>query len=119
MLEGLWIVRFLEPNDPTADLNGGVAVIESGKIFGGDSGYFYVGEIEPTSNAVWQMKLQITRHDQNIESVFGDVDQFSLIGSSKQIADDDQGRRRLRVELFLLNGEQGLVAELKKVAELP
>ena len=70
MIEGLWIVKFLTPNDPSMDLNGGVVVVESGKIFGGDSGYFYIGSMEPSGSSVWSSELTITRHDPSIESVF-------------------------------------------------
>lgn len=44
-VEALWTVRF---GDGASDqeLNGGVAVLETGRIFGGDSAYAYVGRYQ-------------------------------------------------------------------------
>lgn len=119
MIEGLWIVKFLTPNDPSMDLNGGVVVVESGKIFGGDSGYFYIGSMEPSGSGNWNSELTITRHDPGIESVFGDVDQFKLFGSIRLEGEDDCGRPRLMANLAPKDSPLQMTAELIRVADLP
>ncbi len=119
MIEGLWIVKFLAPNDPSMDLNGGVVVVESGKIFGGDSGYFYIGSMEPNGSGVWHSELTITRHDPGIESVFGDIDQFKLFGPIKREGEDNLGRPRLIAQLKPKESTLQMTAELIRVADLP
>lgn len=117
MIEGLWVVKFLTPNDPTMELNGGVVVVETGKIYGGDSGYFYVGSMEPSSNGVWNTTITITRHDPDIESIFGDIDTFDLTGQIKRNDKDTTGRPTLIAKLAH-NGAQ-MTAVLYRVADLP
>jgi hypothetical protein len=46
-VEGLWIVRFGTADDPEivpGYSNAGVVVLETGRIFGGDFGHFYLGD---------------------------------------------------------------------------
>ncbi|MGH8057627.1 MAG: hypothetical protein ACREOH_10405 [Candidatus Entotheonellia bacterium] len=40
-MEGLWTAEF---GTASGMLNGGVVVLESGRILGGDSGYYYTGK---------------------------------------------------------------------------
>lgn len=54
MIEGLWVIRFQGPGYEGFDLNGGVVVIESGRVLGGDSGYYYLGDISPTAAGMWR-----------------------------------------------------------------
>jgi hypothetical protein len=43
MSEGLYVVEFGDVGT-AATRNGGVAVLETNRIFGGDSGYYYLGK---------------------------------------------------------------------------
>ena len=46
-VEGLWIIRFGDANMPEiipGYSNAGIVVLETGRIFGGDAGYFYLGD---------------------------------------------------------------------------
>ena len=95
MLEGLWIVRFGGTGFESFDLQGGVAVIESCRLFGGDSGYFYVADVQPDGQGTWSVKGSIKRHDPNIESVFGDLDHVPLNGIFQSFEPDELGRPRL------------------------
>jgi hypothetical protein len=99
-------------------LNGGVAVIETGRIFGGDSGYAYVGEIKPSSSG-WEMNLTIKRHDTSIVSVFGDINEFSLSGTALAEGHDERGNPTLIAQLSNANSPIDLVVRLTKAAELP
>lgn len=119
MIEGLWVINFITPNDPAADLNGGILVIESNKAFGGDSGYYYVGQLEPSSKNVWAAKVAINRHDPNIVSVFGDLDQLEIRGTLTRKDTDPRGRSVLLAEMAEVSSGAPLVAQLTKVAELP
>ena len=79
MIEGLWVVEFLAPQVDEFDLNGGVVVIETGRVLGGDSGYVYIGDINPIADG-WSLHVTITRHDSSIMSIFGDLDEYALSG---------------------------------------
>ncbi len=119
MIEGLWVVRFLAPANPEMDLNGGVVVIESGKIFGGDSGYFYVGSLQPIDSGVWSSEVTINRHDPDIISIFGDTDVIHLSGQFKRDGEDGRGRPKLLAELAPHGSDVGTTIELIHVANLP
>lgn len=118
-MEGLWVVQFLEPSDPTMDLNGGVVVIETGRILGGDSGYFYLGQIGNQQNGTWPITLTITRHDPNIVSIFGDIDQFALEGTFVRQEQDDKGRPVMIADLMDMPSQAKLVVQLTRVSLLP
>ena len=72
--EALYVVEFgdLAPGG-NSYRNGGVAVLETNRIFGGDSGYYYIGTFSITANTI-QADARIVRHNNNIAipSVWGD-----------------------------------------------
>lgn len=117
MLEGLWVAKFVAPNVPGMELNGGVVVIESGRLLGGDSGYVYIGQLQPAQSG-WAISMKIVRHDPSIISVFGDLDEYLLSGVAVK-AHDQAGAEALLVQLSMAGMPIQLTVELKKVAELP
>jgi hypothetical protein len=119
VIEGLWIVRFLEPQSSEYNLNGGVVVIETERVLGGDSGYFYVGDVGKGDGNSWPISVVITRHDPNITSVFGDMNQFALSGRLSKASFTAGGFPILHADLTLTGSELSMVAELTKVSELP
>lgn len=119
MIEGLWVVRFIAPGASEGELNGGVVVIETGRVFGGDSGYYYVGELGQLHHGKWPLSLRVHRHDPQIESVFGDLEDFILIGHLEQIADDQLGRKIIMATLREESGESVLNVKMTRVADLP
>ena len=50
-IEALWAVHFGDAYAP-GQLNGGVAILETSRIFGGDSCFYYVGEYEVSGDEV-------------------------------------------------------------------
>jgi hypothetical protein len=63
---------------PESELEGGVAVIETGRILGGDSGYAYVGTVDASGQHVSD-RIRSIRHNRAVESVYGrDEDEFEL-----------------------------------------
>lgn len=119
MIEGLWIVKFLGPDDPAMSLNGGVLVIETGRLLGGDSGYVYTGEAGPLANGRCAADVTVTRHDPNMESVFGNVDQFVLRGELIVQEADPLGRSVLLAVMRAEELNMPFAAQLTKVSELP
>jgi hypothetical protein len=67
-IEALWTVRFGDPQD----LQGGVIVLETGRMFGGDSIYAYSGRFELDGNHV-RAELDVIRHNftEGMGSIYG------------------------------------------------
>ncbi|HLI12817.1 MAG TPA: GrlR family regulatory protein [Alphaproteobacteria bacterium] len=76
-LEALYVVEF---GDVLGGVyrNGGVVVLETNRIFGGDSGYYYLGSFTPNGSSI-SAELRVVRHNLNIPSVWGDnAQEFSI-----------------------------------------
>lgn len=76
MIEALWSVEF----QSSFGLQGnGVAVFETGRVFGGDSAMIYVGSFK-VENGVIHSEINVKKyaHVQNIISVVG-LDDFNLL----------------------------------------
>lgn len=111
-LEAMWTIRFDAPLGESFELRGGVAVIESSRLFGGDSGYAYLGNVDVEGDAI-RGSLRIIRHDPNIQSLFGDVDEFDLSFEGRRLSDDRiEGRLQVR-------GFPPGVFFMQRLAELP
>ena len=69
-LEALYVVEF-------GDIagfgyrNGGVAVLETNRIFGGDSGYYYIGDFSVFGDRI-EASVRITKHNPSWTNAFGD-----------------------------------------------
>ena len=121
-VEALWIAHFGDVfTIGTGDVftagtsNGGVVVFETGRVFGGDSGFFYLGEYD-VSGDILSAKVTITRFKPGVPSVFGwDID------GSRRI--EIRGQRE--ADLFICEmwavdqPNTPLPLVLKRVAELP
>lgn len=73
MLEALWSVEF----QSSFGMHGnGVAVFETSRILGGDSGMMYVGNFKVINDAI-QADIHVTRYANNNQSVVG-LEDFNL-----------------------------------------
>ena len=73
-IEALYSVEF---GDAQA-INGGVVVLETGRIFGGDSQYYYIGEYE-ASNGRIQGTVSVNHYSGPPATIFGTAEtQFSI-----------------------------------------
>ncbi len=79
MFEGLWTVEFISTENR---FGRGVLVINSGRLLGGDNGYYYSGSYQITNNTI-EGTVNVTRFDPNIISVFGDINRFSITFSGE------------------------------------
>jgi hypothetical protein len=74
--EGLYVVEFGDVSDiapPGTYRNGGVAVLlETNRVFGGDSGYYYVGDYSVYRESI-VATIKIVKHDPNWSDAFGDT----------------------------------------------
>ena len=58
--------------------NGGVVILETNRIFGGDSGYYYLGDFSIFGDR-FAASVRITKHNPAFANVFGDdATQFEI-----------------------------------------
>jgi hypothetical protein len=67
-IEALWTVRFGDPNE----LQGGVIVLETGRMFGGDSIYAYSGRFDLDGGSI-SAELDVIRHNftEGLGNIYG------------------------------------------------
>jgi hypothetical protein len=70
MREALYVVEFGDVSVPGTYRNGGVAVLETGRVFGGDSGFYYLGEFQSTNGTV-TATIDVTQHNPLIQNAWG------------------------------------------------
>lgn len=86
-IEAMWTVRLDSPAGVDMELGGGVLVIETNRVFGGDSGYAYVGSCSVSGDSI-AGELRIIRHDPNMISIFGDQDEFSVSYEGARVSEN-------------------------------
>lgn len=67
-IEGLWTVKFGVPGQY---MNGGVVVLENGKLYGGDSQYFYTGIFELLENENLISNIFVEHYHGEVYTAFG------------------------------------------------
>lgn len=74
MIEALYGVEFVSNMN-----NGGygVAVLETGRILGGDSSFVFIGDYE-VKNGIVHANIKCTNDRETLESIFGDLKEFNL-----------------------------------------
>jgi hypothetical protein len=88
-VEALWTVRFGAEGTPVDDLEGGVAMFESGRIFGGDAGFAYIGNFE-LKDGRFTGALRILRHHPEWRSLYGMMeDAFELSFAGTLVTEDE------------------------------
>jgi hypothetical protein len=117
-IEALWAVEFTGASGFRIAKSGGVIVIETGKIFGGDSWQWYTGTYEQGGKGKLSVRLQTGVHyTQGGQSIFGGpLRPLVLVGDVQVAPDHQSATANLAVE-----GVAGmhLSATLTRVAELP
>jgi len=79
MQPGLYLTRFRTPLDDA----GGVIYIDGDRVYGGDTGMYYVGEIVNERGEI-RVRLRVRQHDPGRQSVFGDHSDFALTLTGRQ-----------------------------------
>jgi hypothetical protein len=71
-VEAMWVVKYVDPSAPGSGMNlaGGVIVLETGRLFGGDSGAYYVGSYKVKDGA-FAFEAHVRFHDPNFSSALG------------------------------------------------
>jgi len=110
MLEALYGAEF---SSNLGDMGYGVAVVETGRILGGDSSFVFVGSYE-VENGIIKADVKCTNDRGVMESIFGDIKEYTVRVQGAP-ADDE----------FTLNGHvvenPAMLVEVKltRRAELP
>ena len=79
MLEALWTVEF---GSSMESYGAGVLVFETGRIFGGDSSYYYLGTFL-VKNEIVEAEVEGTHYSGQAHSIFGFRHKFKLKLSGK------------------------------------
>jgi hypothetical protein len=74
MIEAMYGVEFVS-NQMSSGY--GVAVLETGRILGGDTSFVYIGSYE-VKNGIAYANVKCTNDRDVLESVFGDLKEFNL-----------------------------------------
>src|SRR5437588_10055587 len=70
-LEALYVAQFGDVALGGRYRPGGVVVFKANRLFGGDSGYYYVGEYSADDKTLL-ISAKIVKHDPTAEDAFGD-----------------------------------------------
>ncbi len=73
---GLWSMEFLDRRGEV--VSGGIAVLENGKLLGGDSAYYYAGTYSLASDRKVRARLSIKHFAGAGHSIFGPMKAFEV-----------------------------------------
>lgn len=109
MIEAMWTLTFTRPSGESGY---GVMVLETGRIFGGDSSFCFIGTYR-TDRDTLVARVRVSRHSNALVNIFG-IDNFDLTLRG-QIASD-----RLILDGFMDGASDAMlqVVAVRK-AELP
>jgi hypothetical protein len=82
MSEALYVLEFGDIYNRTIK-NGGIAVLETNRIFGGDSGFYYLGTYSVSGDQIFA-KVHVTNYNSLVSDVWGlGVKKFDLTINGK------------------------------------
>jgi len=112
MLEALYGIEFISNNN-----NGGygVVVLETERIFGGDSSFVFIGSYQ-TQNGELTANVKCTNDRKILQSIFGDIDEFNLKLTGKP---DGNYQEFILHGYVVENPNMEISIKLKRRAELP
>lgn len=110
MIEGLWSVNFIRPDQLT--YGGGVVVFETERVFGGDTSMYYLGSYLYAAGKI-KGNVVVKRHNDFLPGIF-ETDEITLtiVGNVTKTS--------IEADAFLdSDPSQSLKIEFIKLAELP
>jgi len=85
-LEGLWVVKFLAnpPRSGQQSIGAGVVVFMKDRALGGDSQYYYDGQVT-VANDIVNAEISVRLHNRTFggQSIFGTLETFNLLLTGK------------------------------------
>ena len=116
-IEGMWLLQSASNADPKAINDGnGVIVLETGRVFGGDSAMAYTGSYELADRQLTARVRAWTHNDIPGENVFGMSTPIDHIVIFRGARDDDTILGEIWSEQM---PDQRLAARLTKITDLP
>ena len=112
MLEAMYGIEF------TSNVNNsgyGIAILETGKVLGGDSSFVFVGNYEIVNHAV-KASIKCTNDRNLLPSIFGDIKEFNL---ALEGTPDPQHKEFTLRGYMLENPSMKIGVKLTRRAELP
>ena len=109
-IEAMWTARF---QSNKGAFGAGIVVLETERVFGGDSQYYYVGDYGVDGNQIF-IRLTVTHYANDVDSIFGPLREFTvaLKGEMNEKEMDLKGQANqdddLQIHLIM-----------RRVAELP
>jgi len=109
-LEALWTAEF---GSNLGWVGAGVVIFETGRIFGGDGAYYYLGKAE-VKNDLLEAEIEVTHFAGQPHSIFGSLNNFhlKLSGRFEEPVMELQGH-------LVANPALAIGVRLTKRAELP
>ncbi|PTR06588.1 type III secretion system (T3SS) negative regulator GrlR [Nitrosospira sp. Nsp5] len=114
MLEAMYGVEF---SSDMGDMGYGVVILETGRIFGGDSSYIYVGGYA-YENGLLKATVRVENDRKVLTSIFGNIDKFTLVGTVNMEENNKH-------QAFIMNGHMvenpamKIAVKFTRRAELP
>ncbi len=75
VLSGLWTIEF---STNAGDMPGGVFIFQKGRIYGGNSGFFYLGNYIIDSDSI-NAKIEVVNSSSGANPIFGSLKNSTLI----------------------------------------
>lgn len=116
MLEALWSVTFQSNAALANNAGGGIAVLETGRILGGDIQFTYIGTFSAPAGGQIEAEVECTRYRDvpGTMSVFGPLKKFRL-----RLTGTAQRERMLLHGHVLEHPDMRIAIELVRRGELP
>jgi len=108
-IEALWAVNFSTPFDSGS----GIVVFETGRIFGGDSFYYYLGDYAiPGSNV--RGKVDVIHHSGPPLNIFGPIERLTLQYEGQMTGDTMQA-----IGVDPTDSQRRIEMRFRRLANLP
>jgi hypothetical protein len=75
MLEALWTIEFVSDS---RSYGTGVIIFDTGRVWGGDASYYYIGTGRSDSNGILHAQIQVTHYNGPPSSIFGPLEKFTV-----------------------------------------
>jgi len=108
-VEALYGIEFVS----LSDSGYGVVILETNRIFGGDSSFVYIGDYEVKNGKVYA-DVKCTNDRKTLPSIFGDINEFNL-----HLEGDLGDKEIILYGQMIENPEQKIGVKLTRRSELP
>ena len=118
-IEALWTINFEVPNLLKRS-GGGVIVLESGRMFGGDSSFYYVGDY-CVNRKQMSCTVQVKRHNDYLESIIPGLENWTCCLNGELESDSSIILRGIPANLVgsLIEEVSEITVKGRKICNLP